>query len=35
VRLRDGLEETDEELESSAGRAYTGTARTCAFKRSG
>jgi putative ABC transport system ATP-binding protein len=35
VRLRDGLEETEDEIESSADRAYTGTSRTCLFRRSG
>ena len=35
VRLRDGLEETEDESESSTGHLYARTSRTCLFKRSG
>ena len=35
IRLRDGLEETDEEIESSLDPGYAGASRTCLFKRSG
>jgi len=35
VRLRDGLEESEDEIESATGRPYAEASRTCLFKRSG